>query len=70
MSSGSRGNFAQLTESKVLRIVDDHGFAHRVLGHLQEVLEYGPTRDFRQLFNTSPLAEQVGNNKTLRQESS
>nr|WP_301308477.1 tyrosine-type recombinase/integrase [Pseudomonas otitidis] len=40
-------------------------YAHLAPGHFQDVLEYGPTRDFRQFFDTSPLAEQEGTEKAL-----
>lgn len=40
-------------------------YAHLAPGHFQDVLEYGPTRDFRQFFDTSPIAEQEGTEKAL-----
>jgi hypothetical protein len=36
-----------------------------VPGHFQNVLLYGPTKDFRQFFDTSPLAQLEGTEKAL-----
>lgn len=38
-------------------------YAHLAPGHFQDVLEFGPTRDFRHFFDTSPPAEQEDQKK-------
>lgn len=40
-------------------------YAHLAPGHMQDVLSFGPSRDFRHFFDTSANADRAGQEKAL-----